>query len=99
MRKPAVRDGELHVYYGKIDRWSSPDVVYHSGDGVPRADQRLLHWWFGCERQRILFGEEQEKAGFPVAFDPSFIAELEARGYDLTTLRFSIKKKPTPSAP
>ena len=26
-------------------------------------------------------------------FDPSFIEELEARGYDITTLRFSVEKK------
>ena len=28
--------------------------------------------------------------------DPSFLEELTARGYDLTTLRFSIQKKAVP---
>ena len=29
-----------------------------------------------------------------VVFDPPFVKELERRGYDLKTLRFSIERKP-----
>lgn len=33
------------------------------------------------------------KSGGPITFDPSLIKELETRGYDLTTLKFSIERK------
>lgn len=96
-RAPNVKPGELRMYWGKVDRWSSPDVVYHSGDGVHRADQRLLHWALGSDRMRMTFGEEREKLGLNFTYDPSFLQELEARGYDLKTLRFYIRKKEVPT--
>jgi hypothetical protein len=42
---------------------------------------------FCSDRQRW----DYEKNG--MAFDPSFVKELENRGYDIKTLKFSIQKK------
>ena len=35
----------------------------------------------------------EDYRSYDQTFGPSFLAELEARGYDLTTLKFSIRKK------
>lgn len=91
MRRPTVRAGELHVYWGREARGENPDVIYHSGDGVPKCDRRLLHYALSCDRMET----DLDNGG--IKFSPSFIAELERRGYDITTLKFSIRKKaPTP---
>jgi len=60
--------------------WSKKekDAMYCWPDNS--ADGHLLHWYFDPSR-----GSPNEK--------PSLYKELEARGYDLSTLRFSIKKK------
>lgn len=64
------------------------------GDGCSKRDGNLLHYMLASKRQRMIYGEEQKlKGGANVTFDPSFIEELEARGYDLTTFKFSIQKK------
>ena len=47
---------------------------------------------FTSERQRYDY-EQRE-----VVFDKSFVAELESRGYDTTTLRFSVKRRPREKA-
>jgi hypothetical protein len=62
--------------------WSKrqQDVVFHWPDA--KADGRLLYAYLACERRE-----------FDGTWGPSLLKELEARGYDLTTLRFSIKKK------
>ena len=86
MRKPTVKPGELHVYYGRVDG-DSPDVVFHSGQGVPSCDRAYMYWAFSTERM-------VPRMNGPT-FDPSFVDELVKRGYDISTLRFRIKKKVT----
>ena len=55
----------------------SPDIIYVGGNGTSRPDRRLLHYIFSLGH-----------------FDgKSLYEELESRGYDLTTLKFSIQKK------
>lgn len=80
-RKPRINPGELHVYYGKDDG-GDVDMVIGWGDGVPRCDRALLYVQFGADRLNHKMEVEQ-----------SFAKELEARGYDITTIRFSIQKK------
>lgn len=61
-------------------RWSKreQDVMIE----YPRkCDGHLIHYYMGSPRQS---GQE---------WVPSLFEELEKRGYDLTTLKFSIKKK------
>jgi len=69
------------------------DVLYEWGDGVGNADGHLLHYAFGCERMRLSTREEQAASGLAWDFGLSFLQELHDRGYDLTTLRFSIRKR------
>lgn len=59
----------------------------HNGDGpglvfhyARPADGHLMHQFFACSH---------EPGGLPLK------DELEARGYDITTLQFTIRKKPT----
>jgi hypothetical protein len=68
------------------------DVLYEWGEGCKSADGSLLHWVLGCEHPRMSTG------GMPMEWDQSFLKELHARGYDLTTLRFSIRKRQSPAA-
>lgn len=91
-RAPKAKPGELKMQWGKLPG-DSPDMCFCWGDGCSKRDGALLHYLLASKRQRMLYGEEQRQAGANVAFDPSFIEELEARGYDLTTFKFSIQKK------
>lgn len=88
LRAPKLRDGELRVYWGR-EPGDSPDVIFAwQGDPSMRRDTRLLHYHLASQRPdpnaRPLFSK----------MDPSLFEELDRRGYDLTTLRFSIMKKP-----
>ncbi len=58
------------------DRTMGPDFAYAWGDGCHKSDARLLH----------LMLETKTSDGVTV------LDELKARGYDLTTIRFSVKK-------
>jgi hypothetical protein len=48
-----------------------------------KPDGHLLHIHLNCERR-----------GFDDVVMPSLVKELESRGYDITTLKFSIQRKP-----
>ena len=54
-----------------------PDVCFANGPGTGRPDSRLLNTAF-CTT---------------LPLDVNLVDELQARGYDITTLRFSIRKK------
>lgn len=82
-----AKPGELRAYYGKADEHCGPDICYAWGPGTHRTDPRLLHSTFSCERLTHDFPTLNTK------YEPSFIKELEQRGYDITTLRFSIQMK------
>jgi len=87
LRPHTFKPGVLEVYWGVMKGESTPDIIYHRGDGCARPDGHLLYSVFGCKRER--FDSERGQT----IHDPSLLEELEARGYDLTTLKFSIKKK------
>lgn len=86
--KPKLKDGELRMYWGREDHDCTPDVILAwQGDRMMKRDTNLLHYHL-CSQipdpfAKPLFSKMQ----------PSLIEELEARGYDLTTLKFSIMKK------
>lgn len=90
-RAPKAKPGELKMGYGKMPG-DAPDLCFAWGDGCSKRDGNLMHYIFCGKRQRVTYGNEKVEKG-PVVFDPSFVEELEARGYDITTLRFSIMKK------
>ena len=80
-RAPKAKPGELKAQWGKLPH-DTPDMCYAWGEGVNRADARLLSNALGGKNYLPGLGLE-----------PSLIDELEKRGYDLTTLRFSVQKK------
>ncbi len=80
-REPKANPGELKAQYGKL-KHDSPDIIYAWGDGCSSADARLLHYVMSREWYHPADG----------TWGDSFIKELEKRGYDITTLKFSIKK-------
>ena len=63
-------------------RWSKKDndilICYPD-----KRDGAFLHWQFGKHPESLLK---------PFELSKSFFDELKARGYDLTTFNFSIKK-------
>jgi len=83
-RKPRAKAGELKVQYGKLEH-DLPDICYAWGEGTSISDTHLLHYVFS--------GKLFKPGSFDT--DDSLYEELEARGYDLTTLKFSIQKKQT----
>jgi hypothetical protein len=95
-RTPKARPGELIIRYGKPDRHNDADVCYAWGPGVNHCDGSLLHYFFGTDRMETNW-DASYNASFleRVKYAPSLLKELESRGYDLTTLRFSIQKKQT----
>ena len=78
--------GELMMMWGYADG-DGPDIAYYGGDGTSRTGQRLLHSVLSCPR---MVPDLSSSSRF--SFDPSLIDELKSRGYDLTTLKFSIRK-------
>jgi hypothetical protein len=79
LRCPKARPGELRAAWGRIERGERACVVYVAGGGGAwKGDSVPVMEAF--EVVLILGG-------------PSMLRTLEERGYDLTTLRFSIQKK------
>lgn len=72
-------------------RWSKRenDLLFHHPG--PKPDGHLLYGALCGERCRRSYDPEDPGG---VTYDPSFVKELDARGYDITTLRF-LKAKPT----
>lgn len=80
LRTPKAKDGELLVKYGK--EYGDEDLFYCYPDnecGMKR-DSRMLSMAF---ERTVLFPEDGR----------TLRQELEARGYDITTLKFSVMKK------
>lgn len=78
-RTVKAKPGELKAGYGTDEPRNRPDVVYAwGGDGAAKADAYILAAAF--EENAIHGGR-------------SLVRELESRGYDLSTIRFSIRMK------
>jgi hypothetical protein len=77
-RIPTTKPGELKAGWARVDG-NSPSVAYNwGGGGAAKSDARILS--NALEEVHVHDGK-------------TLIEELEARGYDLSTLRFSIKLK------
>ena len=87
-RKPKIKDGQIKVQRGKID--GDVDMCVFYADNIPSCDRRLIMNALGGERAHARVSNNGKLS---VEFAPSLIDELEARGYDLDTLKFSIDKK------
>ncbi len=76
-REPKAKPGELKIAYGK--QYSDLDLFYcHGGQGAYGCDSRLLSHFI----EGVTYFEGR-----------NLRQELEHRGYDITTLKFTIKKK------
>lgn len=90
VRRPKLKEGELRVYWGRL-HGDYPDVIYEwLGGASMRRDSALLHNCIGSKQPDCFATPLFSK------MHPSLLEELESRGYDLTTLRFSIMKKVEP---
>lgn len=79
-RVPDPKPGQLLVKYGKMEVGSDVDLIYSHPEntcGMSR-DSRLLSLAF--EDTKLVTGKTLRQ-------------ELEDRGYDITTLQFSVMKK------
>lgn len=83
-RVPAAKPGELLARYGRVDRHNGPSIVYAWGaGGACKADSRVL----SSALEEVLVHNGKTLA-----------AVLIERGYDIETLRFSIRRlRPTPT--
>ncbi len=87
-RAPTAAPGELAMRWGKLPH-ENPDMCMVWGEGCGKRDGALLHYLLCSKRMNWRGGKPN--------VEPSFLEELEARGYDLTTLRFSVRKKEAPN--
>lgn len=88
LRAPKLKNGELCMYWGRDQYDRTPDVVLAwQGDSSMKRDTALLHM--------VICSQHPDPRAHPIfsKMNPSLIEELVARGYDLTTLKFSIMKK------
>lgn len=80
-RRPKIEEGEIRFQRGKID--GEVDMCIYYGDEVPRCDRALVMYTLGEGSYSIL----------TKSIGKSLVDELENRGYDIDTLRFSVKRK------
>jgi len=91
LRTPKAKPGQLVVAWGRVDRHSDPSVVYAFPDRDGKCDSRIVCEALEAPRYRPSLnapGHIERK---------SLLEELEERGYDLTTLRLTISRKPAPA--
>lgn len=81
-RKIVAEPGELKIGYGTCEPGGRPDLVYaYGGGGTRKADGIVLSMAF--EQIEVLDGKTLRQL-------------LEERGYDIKTLRFTVRRKPLP---
>ena len=82
--RPPRRAGSIKFQQGMLD--GCVDMLVLFGDGTPRCDRALVFNVFCSEKQRY------DVQSGKLFYDKSFVDELIERGYDISTLRFSIDK-------
>lgn len=84
--RPPKKDGAIKFQYGRKD--GELDFMVLFGNDVPMCDRHLVASVFTSQRA---FADNTGK--MCIAFNDCFVVELEKRGYDISTLRFSIERK------
>lgn len=84
-----AKPGELRVYFGIAEPGGhhDPDICYAWGEGTSKNDAHFLHNALTGDRYQL-------KKGFQWDWGQSIVKDLEARGYDPSTLKISIRKAP-----
>lgn len=87
-RTPIAKPGEVKIVYGRSSRGDRPDLcAAWGGEGASKPDARTVMHALTERRMVPTFPNLQYEER------PSLVEELEARGYDVETLRFSISRK------
>ena len=92
VRTPTPKENTLTVSWGRTDPFAAPSLVYTYPNRSIKCDARVAMDALEGPRDGYTFedfGKLKEK--------PSFIQELEERGYDISTLKFTIQKKVPPA--
>ena len=84
MSKPKTEPKELRACWGKLP-YEQADVCYFWGEEIPERDFKLLHDMFSGYGLKDCLPKTADDFG-------GYLRELQNRGYDLKTLKFSIKK-------
>lgn len=93
-RTPAAKPGEVKIVYGRAGRHDAPDLCSAwGGGGADKCDARLIMHALTERRMAPAFPSLKYEER------PSLVEELEARGYDIETLKFSIQRKPATPNP
>ena len=88
------RAGVLQARWGRANSYDTPSIIYAWGaGGADKSDARILSDAFERPRWERDFDKPNSFSVAMFKEGPSLAAELEARGYDLTTLRFTIERK------
>lgn len=82
MSRYSLRKPGLAYRFGVLDKHTGPDFIASYGPGCDRADANLLLSTFNADW--AVNGQVVQK---------SLVSELEARGYDTKTVRFTIQKR------
>lgn len=82
--RPPKKAGSIKFQYGNCEGELDYIVLY--GDDTPRCDRALVFNAFCSKRQSYNFSTRM------VDYEKSFVDELIDRGYDISTLRFSIDR-------
>ena len=93
-RFSSAKAGEIKLGYGKLPH-DNPDICFAWGEGCSKSDGNFLHYVMCSPRLALDFSG----SGKPYKFEKSFTEELASRGYDLTTIKFSIQKLPKEPQP
>ena len=94
-RTMPAKPGQLKVQWGKADGYGPALLYLWGGHGADKSDARMLA--DAIERQILERDYDKGTIINPAIKEvPSLAAELEARGYDLTTLKITIERKATP---
>ena len=77
-RRVNAKPGELVVAFGREDRWNRPDLLYAwGGEGAAKPDSRVV--MTAIEEAKVFEGR-------------SLREELALRGYDIESLRFTVRR-------
>jgi hypothetical protein len=76
-----AKPGEFKITWGTIERGESPSLIYsHGGEGASKPDGHMISYIFeGCKNE----------------YGRTLVQDLVYRGYDISTLKFSVKIKKT----
>ena len=90
MRKPPRKTRETHLMAYWNDKEDDVEFNWPFGSQT-KCDSHLLYGVLSMKQLEVVTTSDFCRHRYA---EKSFLEELDARGYDLTTLKFSIKLKP-----